>query len=103
MHGEQRRRSDILAEMQVFGHAAADAGDADVLIRRTYDHVKLQVCVCRPALIVEPSKIADFNLCTLTGCGGFFVRRRHAPARVRFIITKEISRREIDGVSKKAQ
>lgn len=79
MHGEQRRRSDMLAEMQVFGHAAADAGDADVLIRRTYDHVKLQVCAGRPALIVETSKIADFNLCTLAGCGGFFVRRRHAP------------------------
>lgn len=93
----------MLAEMQVFGHAAADAGDADVLIRRTYDHVKLQVCAGRPALIVGTSKIADFNLCTLTGCGGFSVRRRHAPARIQFIITKEISRREIDGVSKKVQ
>ena len=103
MHGEQRRRSDMPAEMQVFGHAAADAGDADVLIRRTYDHVKLQVCAGRPALIVETSKIADFNLCTLAGCRGFSVRRRHAPARVQLIITKESSRREIDGVSKKVQ
>ena len=103
MHGEQRRRSDMVAEMQVFGHAAVDAGDADVFIRRTYDHVKLQVCAGIHVWIVGTSKIADFNLCTLAGCRGFFVRRRHAPARVRFIITKEISRREIDGVSKKAQ
>ena len=58
MHGEQRRRSDMLAEMQVFGQAAADAGDADVLIRRTYDHVKLQVCAGIHVWIVGTSKIA---------------------------------------------
>ena len=48
----------MLAEMQVFGHAAADAGDADVLIRRTYDHVKLQVCAGIHVWIVGTSKIA---------------------------------------------
>ena len=90
----------VSAGADVIARRACDAG---ILPCRTYDHVKLQVCVCRPALIVETSKIADFNLCTLAGCRGFSVRRRHAPARVQFIITKEISRREIDGVSKKAQ
>ena len=103
MHGEQRRRSDMLAEMQVFGHAAADAGDADVLIRRSYDHVKLQVCAGIHVWIVGTSKLSDFNHCPHAGCRGISVRRRHAPARIQFIITKEISRREIDGVSKKVQ
>ena len=58
----------------------------------------MQACIDR-----RNFKDRNSNLCTLTGCGGFFVRRRHAPARVQFIITKEISRREIDGVSKKVQ
>lgn len=90
----------VSAGADVIARRACDAG---ILPCRTYDHVKLQVCVCRPALIVETSKIAIPTSVPLRAAEVFFVRRRHAPARVQFIITKEISRREIDGVSKKVQ
>ena len=100
---DMRNCSSVFAELQMSGHAVADAGDADILTCRAHDHVKLQVCSCRPAWIVGTSKIANSNLCDPDGLQRFFVKKPRARRGVRFFIAPEISRREISGVSKKTQ